>query len=279
MLVALEPDVVDVITPESTHREYVELALRQGCAVVCQKPFAPSLEDAIAMLEAARRAQRPLLINENWRWQAPIRALKDVLESGRIGDLFRARLQFSCSFPVFDNQPALKRAPCFILLDLGTHLLDVARFLAGEPDRLFATTSTVTPGIRGEDVATLLLRHTTAQTTIELSYASRLADERFPETFATLEGTRGSAELRPGPDLVVTTADGVERTRIVVPSFAWADPAYAQVHASIVPCQADLLGHLRGEHRAETTAEDNLRTLRLVMAAYESAASGQAVVV
>ena len=63
------------------------------------------------------------------------------------------------------------------------------------------------------------------------------------------------------------------------PRYAWADPAYELVHASIVPCHADILRALRGEGRAETDVSDNLRTLSLVFAAYESAERRQAVTV
>jgi hypothetical protein len=49
------------------------------------------------------------------------------------------------------------------------------------------------------------------------------------------------------------------------------------VHASIVPCNADILAGLRGDHAAETTSEDNLRTMRLVYTAYESAARDQVI--
>ena len=59
------------------------------------------------------------------------------------------------------------------------------------------------------------------------------------------------------------------------PQYPWADPAYGVVHASIVPCNTHLLKALRGEGMAETTGEDNLKTLRLVFAAYESAKSGK----
>ena len=59
--------------------------------------------------------------------------------------------------------------------------------------------------------------------------------------------------------------------------FAWADPRYDVVHASGVPCNQNLLAALRGQGRAETTSDDNLKTVRLVFAAYESAASGEAV--
>jgi hypothetical protein len=61
------------------------------------------------------------------------------------------------------------------------------------------------------------------------------------------------------------------------PRYAWADARYDVVHASGVPCNANLLRGLRGEGSAETTAEDNLKTLRLVFAAYDAAASGETV--
>jgi predicted dehydrogenase len=60
-------------------------------------------------------------------------------------------------------------------------------------------------------------------------------------------------------------------------SYAWADPAYALIHSSIVDCHRNLLGSLRGEGQAETTGADNLRTLQLIDASYQSAASGQVV--
>jgi hypothetical protein len=61
------------------------------------------------------------------------------------------------------------------------------------------------------------------------------------------------------------------------PRCAWADPAYDVVHASIVSCQANLLAALRGQEKAETAADDNLRTLRLVFGAYESARTNRVV--
>lgn len=76
----------------------------------------------------------------------------------------------------------------------------------------------------------------------------------------------------------MTTAAGTHARRYPPPRYASADPAYDLMHASIVPCNANILGARRGEAPAETTGADNLRTVRLMFAAYESAASGQAVV-
>jgi len=71
----------------------------------------------------------------------------------------------------------------------------------------------------------------------------------------------------------VTTQDGTISRRYPPLRYAWADPAYDVVHSSSVPCNADLLHALRGEGSAETTAEDNLKTVRLVFASYQSAQS------
>ena len=271
------PDFVDIVTDVGTHRQFVELAARHGVQVICQKPLAPTLEDAEAMIAACQRAGVKLAVHENWRWQAPIRALKSVLDSGVIGPVFRARIDYCNSFPVFDNQPFLKELEQFILTDMGTHILDVARFLFGEPDRLYCQTHQVHSDIRGEDAATVVLHlRRSATLTVNLSYASRVEHDRFPEAFVLVEGERGSVELGPDFWIRVTTASGTHSRRCPPPFYAWADPRYALVHSSIVACHADLLRALHNGAPAETAAEDNLKTLRLVFAAYASARSGQA---
>ena len=77
------------------------------------------------MHNACREAGVPLLVNENFRWQTPLRALQAVLRTRGIGQVFRGRIQYANSFPVFDNQPFLKELPQFILADMGTHIFDV----------------------------------------------------------------------------------------------------------------------------------------------------------
>jgi predicted dehydrogenase len=271
-------DFIDIITDVDTHAEFVHLAAEHRLPAICQKPLAPSLHTAREMAHACRRAGVPLLVHENWRWQTPIRRLKQALDDGRIGRVFRARITYSNSFPVFDNQPFLKQLEQFILTDIGTHILDTARFLFDEPHTLFCRTARVHHDIRGEDVATVTLGigEGTA-VTCEMSYASRVEHDRFPETFVFVEGDAGSAELAPDYWLRVTTPAGTHAVRCPPPRYAWADPAYDLVHSSIVPCHANLLAALRGEQPAETTAEDNLKTLQLVYGAYESARTGRAV--
>lgn len=272
-------DFADICTGVETHASFTALAAGRGLPVVCQKPLATSIEEAEQMLAVCRKAGVPLLVNENWRWQTPIREFKRLLDRGEIGDVFRARITMVSGFPVFRNQPFLRELPQFILTDIGTHVLDAARFLFGEAASLFCQTHKVHTDIAGEDVATVMLRTTRDATVlVEMGYAENyLERDRFPETYVFAEGSRGSLELGSDYWQRLTTASGTHLRRTPPPRFAWADPAYDVVHSSIVACQRNLLAALRGEEPAETTGEDNLRTLRLVFGAYDSAASGQAV--
>jgi predicted dehydrogenase len=277
LLASEELDFVDICTNVETHSQYVHMAASRRLPVICQKPLAVTLDEAKTMVTTCQQAGVPLLVNENFRWQHPIRQFRHIMAQGRIGRPFRARVQFISSFPVFDNQPFLKELEQFILTDVGTHILDVARFLFGEAHTLYCQIDRINPGIKGEDVATVMMNMGDSTTVIcELSYASRTETERFPETYIFVEGDRGSLEL--GPDFWIreTTEAGTLAKRYPPPRYPWADPAYDVVHASIVPCQANLLAALRGETPAETTGEDNLKTLRLVFGAYQSASSHEA---
>jgi predicted dehydrogenase len=269
------PDVVDIVTSSATHPEMVHTAAQFGRPVICQKPMADSLELAEAMVRGCEALSVPLFVHENFRWQRPIRRFRDVVASGVIGKPFRARLTFSSAFPVFDNQPFLREVEHFILNDVGPHTLDIARFLFGEMSTVACTTHRIDPRIKGEDVATVLLESQSSVTVMcELSYATRMEHESFPETLALVEADQGSAVLTYGGVVRVTTRTGTEVEHVAIPEYPWADPAYASVHASIVDCNRNLLTALRGQGPAETTAADNLRTLQLVDAAYRSAASG-----
>ncbi len=266
-------DFVDIITAVETHEPLVRLAAQYKLTVICQKPMSTSLASAENMLTACHAAGVPLYIHENWRWQAPIRALKAVLDQGSIGAPFRARIDMVSGFPVFINQPFLGELEQFILTDLGSHILDVARFLFGEASSLYCQTRRVHRDIKGEDVATVVMTMGAGVTvTCNLAYAGNyLEREAFPQTFLFIEGSQGSLELGPDYWLRTTTQAGTHLKRAAPRRYAWADPAYEVVHASIVTCNANLLAAIKGEGAAETTGEDNLKTVRLIFASYASA--------
>src|SRR5258708_19460735 len=100
MLREAQPDFVDIATTAASHRPLVELAARAGVAAICQKPFAPSLADARAMVAACERAGVPLMVHENFRWQAALQAVGRALRAGPLGPPFLARLSFPSALAV-----------------------------------------------------------------------------------------------------------------------------------------------------------------------------------
>ena len=280
MLAKEQLDFVDIVTAAEQHALLAKQAADRGLAVVCQKPLATDFDSAAAMVAHARRRKVPLLVNENWRWQPQIRAFAAALKKAPLGRIWRAHINYANSFPVFINQPFLRELDRFILMDIGTHILDVMRFPFGEAATAYAQAHRVSPGITGEDAVSALFKMRNGMSVYtNMSYASRVFGERFPETFITVEGEDASISLDADFNVRVVTKRETTTTRHPPPHYPWANPAYGVVHSSIVAAQRNLLGALRGESEAETSGADNIETLRLVNACYESIASGSVVAV
>jgi predicted dehydrogenase len=264
-------DFIDIITDVDTHAPLVRLAAEKGLPVICQKPMAPSLSAAHHMLDCCTRKNVPFFIHENFRFQSPIRRLKALLEEGLIGEPFKAGIKFCTSFPVFDNQPFLATLDHFILTDIGSHLFDVCRFLFGEASSLYCRSASITPGIKGEDVANVFLSMESGlDCFLEMSFASILENDVFPQTSILIEGEKGSIQLGADYQIRITTRKGVTSVMAPPVNYPWMDPAYAVVHSSIVDCNRDILRALQGLGQAETTGIDNFETVKLVWAAYRS---------
>jgi predicted dehydrogenase len=277
---AHELDFVDIITDVDTHPLFTKKAAARGLNVICQKPMAATLEAAREMLKICREANVDLYIHENFRFQAPIRKLKDILDSGIIGRLFKANVTFCSGFPVFDNQPFLKELDDFIITDIGSHVLDISRYLFGEVASLYCHTARINPEIKGEDVANVLMRMRNGVSCyVEMSYASILEKESFPQTLVTVEGDKGSMVLLNDYEIRVTTREGTTIGHAGPQMYPWADPAYAVVHSSIVDCNRNILEGLLGKKQAETTGPDNFETIRLVHAAYQSAKENRVILI
>ncbi|MBX2922854.1 MAG: Gfo/Idh/MocA family oxidoreductase [Chitinophagaceae bacterium] len=272
-----QPDFVDIITDVNTHVHFTKLAAERNINVICQKPMAPSQQLAKEMLAVCKANHVRLFIHENFRWQLPVRQLKQTLDSGIIGRAFKARVTFCSAFLVFDNQPFLKELDHFILTDIGSHVLDICRFLFGEARNLFCITQRVNPGIKGEDVANVLMEMQSGlHCYAEMSYASIMEKEAFPQTLVFIEGEKGSLHLTNDFELKIITRKETTSTTIHPVMYNWLDPAYAVVHSSIVDCNRNILQGLEGGD-AETTGEDNFKTVELVWASYASAAAGKAI--
>jgi D-apiose dehydrogenase len=278
MLAAERPDFVDVVTTMASHRRLVELAAAHGVPVIVQKPFAPAIDDCRAMVEACARAGVPLMVHENFRFQTPIRAVREALERGAIGRPFFARISWRTGHDVYANQPYLAREERFIILDLVIHLLDVARFLFGEVRRLTCRTASIRPDIRGEDAATILLEHRDpVLCVVDATYQARQDPDPFPETLIEIDGSEGTLRLRQGYALTVTGREGTDRREVAPALLPWASPPWHGVQESVLATQRHWIECLRSGAEPATSGADNLKTFALCEAAYASAATADTV--
>lgn len=277
----LRPEVVDIASPVEQHLPHVRLAAAAGAAVICQKPLAATLGEAISAARVARDAGVRLMVHENFRFRPWFRVAKRLIYSGRIGHPFylRSDLRLAGTVPTsrhpepwsLARQPFFRRMKRFLILESMIHQVDVARFLLGEdPVSVSALMRQISPEISGEDLASIMLRFPAAHAVLERSYAT-LGEDDPPAASeeVRIEGTKGLLRiLRSGVvELAVETAEGQSRERVEVD----LDDAYRRSYADTICHFADAL---RTGRPFETGPSDNLRTLDATLAAYRAAEAG-----
>ena len=223
------------------------------------------------MVRACQQAEVRFMVHENWRWQAPIRELKRLVEAGTIGRPFFGRISFRSDFVPFGGQAWLRETPRFVIIEAGIHQLDLARFFFGEASALFCQTSRLRHDINGEDVATILLAMAEATCIVDLSFSTITEHQTFPETFVTIEGSEGVMQLGADYRLYLTRPGAMEIRTLTDPEHTWTTRPWHVMQDSALKAQQHWVESLHTGREPETTGEDNLRTLELVFGAYESA--------
>ena len=268
-------DFVDIATTAPTHRMMVELAAAHGVAAICQKPLAWDMTDAKAMVQAMAHRDLPFMVHENFRFQYPMRRIKELLDTGAIGRPFFGRISFRTDFDVYSNQPWLIDNPRMIIIDVAVHLFDLARCFMGEPEALFTQAIRVNPRIAGEDVATVLLRMPDATCIVDASYETHADHDTYPQTFVTLEGTEGSITLGPDYHLQVVSRGVVINEQLVIPQHDWTSVPWNGIQDSVHTIQKHWIACLDSGSTPETSGADTLRLLDITLGAYESADTGR----
>lgn len=271
--------LVDIVTQVRSHRPLVEMSLRAGVPTIVQKPFGLTLDDCSKMTALSAETGVPLAVHENFRFQLAMQKARDIVASGEIGEPNWARISFRTGYDIYSGQPYLLKEENFVVNDLGPHVLDLARFFLGEVDWLTAETQKRRADLAGEDTATMLLRHKSgAVSVVECTYQSRRLPDTFPETLLEIEGSLGALILKPGYELEVTS-DGNRRSISADPAVAgWMERPWHVVQNSVVATCSEILHALQQGRVPTLSASDNLKTMALCDAAYQSAKTHQAVV-
>lgn len=161
MLEKTRPDLVDIVTPPETHRELVRSCAERGVPAMCQKPLAPTYDEALRVVEEAERAGTLLVVHENFRWQPWYREAKRLIDSGVFGKLhsvaFRLRPGDGQGPRAYlDRQPYFQTMPRLLVHETAIHWIDTFRFLMGEVKAVYASLRKMNPAIAGEDAGTIV---------------------------------------------------------------------------------------------------------------------------
>jgi predicted dehydrogenase len=203
-LVALpDLDGIVIATPSALHAAQAVKALDAGRSVFCQKPLGRSGSESADVVAAAKRAGRLLGVDLPYRHLVATERMHDIVVGGEIGSLFAADLTFHNAYgpdKAWFRDRALSGGGCVI--DLGTHLIDLARWMMpGEDLRIVAAqlhaggAPVATPFEVVEDhaVVQLVSSHSTA-VTIACSWWLHAGQDAVIS--ARFHGTAGSVELR-----------------------------------------------------------------------------------
>jgi predicted dehydrogenase len=271
-----EVDFVEICTRPDTHRELVELAARHGAHVLCQKPAALVRPELRAMIEACNNAGVRLMIHENWRFRPWYRALRAEIDAGTVGRPTRLRIAHRDTRALrpdgFASQPFLMTMPRLILMEMGCHLVDTARYLIGEIQTVSATLGRFGGRTRGEDVAMLSVYFAGgALGLLDMSWCTppEVARPEWALNETVVEGNAGALRLQPDGSLLFVSLTGrPERRPVPMPPD---DEVYLE---GFIATQRHFIDGLVYGTPHETRGSDTLRTMDVIWAAYRSAEEG-----
>ena len=272
------PDFVDIITPPETHLDMVRCAAEAGAAVICQKPLAPTYDEAAEIVEVARQAGVRFMVHENWRWQPWYREIRRLIESGTLGEVYGAgfRMRMGDGWgrnAYLDRQPFFRDYPRLLIYETGVHFVDTFRYLFGPIESVYARLRRLNPVIKGEDAAQVIFAFEGGATAIldaNRYNENEAANPRYTFGEMRIDGERGHLELGYDGNITVKPLGRPGHRH----DYAHEDVSFCGdcVHA----LQRHFVDCMQSGAEFESTGEDYLETVRVVEAIYRSAESGKA---
>ena len=281
MLVAEQPDFVDIVTPPASHAELCGLAASVRAAVLCQKPLAPTFDEAVHLVDAAERAGIRLMVHDNFRFQPWHRELRVLIDTGTIGRVHaigcRTRLGDGHGADAYlSRQPYFRDMPRFLVFETGVHFLDVFRYLGGEIREVFASLRRLNPGIAGEDAGWIHCQFDSGAVGVwdaNRYNESLVTDPRYTFGEFLIEGSEGSLRLDEEGRLLIHRLGESPR------EHAYAHERRGFAGDSCYFALRHFLNALRTGEPFETGGRDYLKTLAVQEAVYASAREKRVVAV
>lgn len=285
MLEMEELDAVHVCTPNFMHMPPTVDALNAGKHVIVEKPIGRNAEEGKAMVEAAKKSGKKLMVAQSMRFTPGSDVVKRFIDDGALGEIYFGRVwalrrRGIPGWGVFTNKELQGGGP---LIDIGVHVLDLCLYLMGNPKPIAASGKVYTkigntPGHVGvwgswdhekytvEDYAAGLIRLDNGATIVlESSFAANLGDERMN---VALMGTRGGADTSPLKIYGEEHGTLIDTTPAHLPNYSSYDVEVAKFYEAI-----------KNDTEVPVTGEQALNVIKILDAIYKSSDEGKEVTI
>lgn len=293
MLADVTLDAVDVCVWNCNHAKCTIDALDAGLHVLCEKPMAYSVKEAEEMLEAAKRNNRLLMIGFVNRFKSEVYIAEDFIQDGHIGDIYYAKAAYLRRHGApggwFCNKALSGGGP---VIDLGVHIVDITRFLMGNPKPIsvFASTADLLKDRKNlkthagwrpkdakpddicdvEDLGVAIIKYEGNKTMLlETSYSLNGESVAKRELFGTKGGIKiDDRDLKiygEMSDYLVDITPITDNYKKEMPMFEAEMRHFVDCITTGIPCRA--------------SAEDGLVIMKILEAIYESARTGHEVLI
>jgi predicted dehydrogenase len=257
-------DIVVVATPGFAHREYVEAAAAAGRHIVCEKPVALDLEDALAMEEAVRSGGGKFMVSFNHRYTPALCTLRDVAASGEIGGVVSAWVRWHAPAPserwrqieASGHWRASMELSGGRINEFCSHAIDWLLWVLDTPESVYGKALRVTEGFTLDDADYALVNCRGGVGSLDVSRHAGVA----PESNYGVMGHGGSVVLKDGK-ILLTLMD--EETEELPPLTDLPEK-----HEHFLRC-------IENDEQPLTGIEDAIDTLRVCLAFNRSAESGR----
>lgn len=252
-------DAVIICTPPNTHPPIAQYFLRQGIAVLCEKPLAITPKQAEQMIDTAVRHDALLTMASKFRYVEDISRTRELIESGILGDIvlyentFASRVDMSTRW---NSRPEVSGGG--VLIDNGTHSIDIARYLLGPIAEVMAIEGKRMQSDAVEDTARIFIRSADdVMGSIDLSWTIHKQLDSYVEIYGS-EGTVRvgwqQSAYKVGDDDWVVFGTGYDK--------------YAAISAQV----QNFVNALLGREPLVITASDAMASVLVMDAAYRSLA-------
>jgi len=274
-------ELVVVNTPNYTHYDYAKQALQARKHVVVEKPFTVNSKEGKELIQLAKKKKKKLSVYQNRRYDSDYKAIKNVIQEKLLGNVIEAEFHFD-RYKEEVSPKLHKEVPgpgTGSLYDLGSHLIDQALQLFGDPIEIFADIQIMRPVSKVDDYFEVLLYYPGMRVRLKSSY-----QVREPLPGYVIHGSKGSF-IKPKTDV----QEAMLQAGKVPGQPDWGTESETEkglLHTEIngkvireyVPSlKGNYLEYYEGIYKAirnneplPVSAEDGLKVVRVIETAYDS---------